>query len=240
MLRFILVIAFHLPWLFQFSRMTKKAKKNNYSREEKYQVAKKIVKTIANKSRAKVEVTGKENLPDKNGYVLFLNHQGRFDGIAIVNAHDEPVSILIDEKRSHGLVAEGFLDLIESIRIEKDNPRSAIQSIKELGERVEKGQNFAIFPEGIYYDNKNNLLEFHTGCMHFLKDAKCDIIPTCLYDTYKVYNVNSLKKVKCSVNYLKSIKYDEYKDLSLKEIADLIKNRIQEKIDELNENSLTK
>ena len=33
MLRFILVIAFHLPWLFQFSRMTKKAKKNKKEKE---------------------------------------------------------------------------------------------------------------------------------------------------------------------------------------------------------------
>ena len=55
-----------------------------------------------------------------------------------------------------------------------------------------------------------------------------------LYDSYKVFSISSLKKIYPEVHYLKQITYDEYKDLSKKELADLIKTRMQEKIDELN------
>ena len=72
--------------------------------------------------------------------------------------------------------------------------------------------------------------------MHFLHKVKCPVVPVCLYDTYKVYNVNSLKKVKCSVHYLDPIYYDEYKELGLKQISELVKERIRIKIEELDNN----
>ena len=58
-------------------------------------------------------------------------------------------------------------------------------------------------------------------------------MPVALYDTYKVYNENSLKKTECSVTYLPPIYYEEYKDLSKREIADLVKLRIEEAIDKI-------
>ena len=68
--------------------------------------------------------------------------------------------------------------------------------------------------------------------MRFLKDVKCPIVPIAIYDTYKVFNVNSLKKVTCEVHYLDPIYYDEYKELSKPEIAALIKSKIQAKLEE--------
>ena len=63
--------------------------------------------------------------------------------------------------------------------------------------------------------------------------AKCPIVPVCLYDTWKVYGISSLKKIYPRYEILKPISYEEYSALSRYEAAQLIKSRIQEKIDEL-------
>ena len=70
--------------------------------------------------------------------------------------------------------------------------------------------------------------------MHFVFHTKCPIVPVTLYDTYKVYGVNSLKRVSCEVHYLKPIPYEEYHGLDKNELASLVKSKIQEKLDELN------
>ena len=84
-----------------------------------------------------------------------------------------------------------------------------------------------------YDDNHNELQDFQTGCLKFLYKTKSTIVPICLYDTYKVFGTNSLKPVTCEIHYLAPILYSEYKDLSKVELAELVKSRIQEKLDEI-------
>ncbi|MDY2888214.1 MAG: 1-acyl-sn-glycerol-3-phosphate acyltransferase, partial [Candidatus Caccosoma sp.] len=110
----------------------------------------------------------------------------------------------------------------------------------DVANDIKNGKNYLIFPEGYYKDNKNTLQDFHSGCLNVVYQSKCPIVPICLYDTYKVYNVNSLKKVSCEVHYLKPIYYDEYCNLRKHELIKLVKSRIQEKIDELNNKNATK
>lgn len=231
MFKFIFIIAINLFTCFGFKRKMKKALKNkNLTKQEKYDVARGVAKTIKEKAHVTIEVTGLEYTKGEQ-FVLFSNHQGRFDGLAIVNAVDDNFSILVDETRSHVSLEEYFLNLTGCVRIDKTNARNAYTAMKELEQRVINGENFLIFPEGYYKDNKNTLQELNTGCMHFLKASKVRIIPVCLYDTYTVYNDKFKWRNNCSVDFLKPIYYEEYKDLSLKEIAELIKSRIQEQID---------
>ena len=235
MFRFIFTIILWFPYNIYFYFKMRKGIKKKKDLQERYDIARKIVLTIIKKSRAKVYTYGKENLPENNGYILYPNHQGRFDGLAVISSTERQITFVIDDKRSHISIEGTFMDLIKAKRIDKKNPKKTLVSINEVGEEVKSGVNYCIFPEGGHNNNKNNIQEFYTGCFRFLHEVKCPIIPTCLYDTYKVYNVNSYRKVSCEVHILKPIEYEEYKDLNVKEIASLVKKRIQEKIDELNE-----
>ena len=142
--------------------------------------------------------------------------------------------MVIDSKRSDVSVQKYYTDLTESVRINRENPREGIKALYQVRDGLNSGQNFCIFPEGKYGDNHNNLQTFEPGTFHTIKMTNAPIVPVCCYDTYKIYHVTLLKKTKCSVHYLKPIYPSEYKDLSKQEIADLVKSRIQAKIDELN------
>ena len=63
--------------------------------------------------------------------------------------------------------------------------------------------------------------------------SKVPIIPVVLIDSYKPYNSWKIGKIKTQVHYLKPILFEEYKNLKTHEIAELVKNKIASKIEEL-------
>ena len=50
---------------------------------------------------------------------------------------------------------------------------------------------------------------------------------------YKAFDYNSLKKVTAQIHFLKPMYYEEYKDMSTKEIAECVKARIREKMEKV-------
>ena len=62
--------------------------------------------------------------------------------------------------------------------------------------------------------------------------AKAPIVPIALIDSYKVYNSYHLGPVTTYVHYLKPIPYEEYKNMRTNEIAEMVRQRILDKIAE--------
>ncbi len=233
MLRLIIsILIFLIPTVFYIIRMSIIARSKK-SREEKYAYSRKVVNFIAKKSRATVRVIGKENIPDKNGFVMYANHQGKFDALATIYACEKPLSVVIRKDKAWAGMVKTFIKLTDSRTIKLNDLKSVVETFRDIAKDVENGKNYLIFPEGGFENNKNELQTFHTGCLGLLRTAKCPIVPVALYDTYKVYNVNSLKKVSCTVSILKPIGYDEYSGLTKPEIAGLIKSKIQEELDRI-------
>lgn len=237
MIRFFLEIFFNLHICIKYYFGLKKIIKNKdkYTLEERYKYCKKILDDVNKKGRITVNVFGLENLPKENGYVMYSNHQGKYDAIGILATHDEPCSVVIKKHRGKAILIRQFLEVLGAKKLEVGNLKGTVKLFKEVEEEVKNGRNYLIFPEGIFYDNKNSLLEFHTGCMRFVKNVKCPVVPVLIYDTYKVFGVNSLKPVSCEVHYLEPLYYDEYKDLTKQELANEIKARIQKRQDERNQ-----
>lgn len=106
--------------------------------------------------------------------------------------------------------------------------------INEVAKEVENGRRYILFPEGRYDSKqKNKLLEFKSGCFKICLKSKVPIIPVVLIDSYKPYNSWKIGKIKTQVHYLKPILFEEYKNLKTHEIAELVKNKIASKIEEL-------
>ena len=62
--------------------------------------------------------------------------------------------------------------------------------------------------------------------------AKAPIVPVALIDSYKVYNSPHRGPVTTYVYYLDPIYYDDYKGMKTTEIAEIVENRIKDKIKE--------
>ena len=213
--------------------------KDKYSEIKRYEIAKKNLTKIFKAGKINVISTFEEDLPSDTGYIMYANHQGKADTIAIILSHEAPCTVVIDKAVCTNFFLNSFLDLIKAKKLDKEDPRSAIKLFKEVEEEITNdSRRYIIFPEGKHDNNGNNLQEFMTGSMGVAFKTKCPIIPVCLYDTYKVYEVPDTKKVTCEVHFLKPIYYDEYKELRKNELSLLIRNKIETKLNELKNRNL--
>ncbi len=176
---------------------------------------------------------GTENLPKEGGYVLYPNHQGKYDVPGIIATHDKPVTFVMDEKRSHIILVNEFIELISGKRLVLNDPRAAITVFQQASEEIKQGRKYILFPEGGYEENNQNVLEaFKPGSFKLAQMAKCPIVPVALIDSYKVFNSGMRGPVTTYAYYLDPIPYEEYKTMKTKDIAEMVEKLITAKIQE--------
>lgn len=204
-----------------------------YDKIKCYRLAQKIMDYMRRRGHATTDYFGLDNLPKEGGYILYSNHQGKYDAIGILLAHDEPCAILMEKVMSEKIMSKQVIDLVFGKRLDFTQPRQQLQALKEIGEEVKAGKKYLIFPEGKWGDNENVLQEFNTGCFRCSIDSQTPIVPVCIVDSYKALSGRSLKKVVTQVHYLDPIPYEEYKDMKKTEISNMVKRRIQDKMDDV-------
>lgn len=205
-----------------------------FSTEDMYDFGIKVVNMLRISCRTKTEFFGLENLPEKGSYIMYANHQGKYDALGILLGHKRPLSILWAKKSSNHILVKEVSKLLRCVIIDLDSKTNFMPAIKTLAERAAAGDPFLIFPEGKYKNNKNELQEFQTGCFMASILSKTDVIPVVIYDSYKSMDTNKIfGRARTQVHYLEPIYYEEYKSLNRKELCVLVQQRIQEKLDEL-------
>ncbi len=205
-----------------------------HSEKECYSVCTEMVEKMNRSSGYRTIAQGCENLPAEGGYVMYPNHQGKYDVPGIFATHREPCSFVMDEKKSHIILVNEFLLLCGGKRLKMDDLRQTMRVFQEMAREIkDMGRRFILFPEGGYKENNRNVVEtFKAGSFKLAQMAKCPIVPVALVDSYKVYNSPHKGPVTTYVYYLEPIYYDEFKDMKTKEIAALVEERIKAKIKE--------
>lgn len=204
-----------------------------YTVRQRYNFGLHIVNHMKKRSRTTTDVYGLENLPKENGYILYSNHQGKYDALGILLALQEPCGVLWEKKSAERLVARQVCGLVGGVKIDLNDMREKAKAIKEVVDKVKAGMNFLIFPEGGYKDNRNTLQEFFSGCFTCSLATKGPIVPVAVYDSYKSMNSNTFEKVKTQVHFLPPLFYEEYRKMKKPELCELVKSRIQAKLNEI-------
>ncbi len=193
MLRFIYVILgnLHRVWMIPkmgyYSRHPEK-----YSEKFRYEYDRHCIAIMKKRGRITTNAYGINNLPEDGGYVMFANHQGKYDALGIMDSHNMPCSIVI-----------------------------------EVSEEVKQGRKFIIFTSGGYEHRNGNYVDpFKPGCFKGAIRAKAPIVPVAIVNSWKVFDLWSLRRVVTQVFYLKPLLYDDYKDMKSNAISDLVYDRI--------------
>lgn len=206
---------------------------DKYSYEQSYAYAQKIMNTVRKKSRTRTISTGLENLPKEGGYIMYSNHQGKYDALGILLSHEKPCAVLWDKRAAKRFLARHVNKLIRGKEIDLSSVRNSVRVINEIAQEVKEGKRYLIFPEGKYDDNKNRLQEFKDGCFLCALKSRAPIVPVAIYDSYRAMDINTFRRETTQVHFLEPITYDVYGNMKRNEIAELVKSRIQEKLDEI-------
>ena len=229
MLRLFYVIFVSMPFVLYYIHKAHYISKHRdrYSEEECYKIARKCIRIMMRNGHIKTEAFGAEYLPQEGGYVMYSNHQGKYDTLGIMSAHKEPCTIVMDAYRSKLPIADPFIDLVNGSRLDKTDMRKQVRTITKIAEEVKDGRRYIVFPEGGYDHNRNDLQEFMPGAFKCATKSGAPIVPVAIIDSYKVFGLNSLRQVKTQVHFLKPILFEEYRDMNTQQIAGLVKERIQ-------------
>ncbi|MCR5651261.1 MAG: 1-acyl-sn-glycerol-3-phosphate acyltransferase [Lachnospiraceae bacterium] len=233
MLRFCWVIFISLPFVIYYICKAEYVcrHKDIYSEKYRFNVAKHMIKVVKTNAFIRTKAYGLENLPKKGGYVMYPNHQGKYDVLGMLDEFDRPVSVMIDEKRSKMLLTDQFIKLVNGVRLNRDDFRAQVGVFNRVREGLTKGKRYIIFPEGGYHGNRNRVLDFLPGAFKYAVKAKSPIVPVALIDSYKPFEIPSLKPVTTQVHFLEPLYYEDYKDMNTKEIAEAVRTRIVDAID---------
>ncbi len=235
MLRLVWVVCISLPFIiyYFFRLIYVELHPDRFTEEDRYVIGRHMVNQAMRNSFVHTKAFGLENLPRDGGYVMYPNHQGKFDVLGIIHVHEKPCTIVIDEKRSHLPLANEVTRLLNGVRLDRSDIRSQVEGIMRIAEEVKNGRRYILFPEGGYTFNENHLQEFHAGAFKCALKAKCPIVPVVLVDSYIPFGRNGLQPVFTQVHFLEPISYEAYEGRSTKEIASMVKKAIQDKLDSL-------
>ena len=205
---------------------------DEYPEEEKWRHIQYILKRAVQGGNIDLQVSGLENIPQENGFMLYANHQGLFDVLAIAATCDNPLGAVLKKELYDIPFLHQIAICTKSFAMDREDVRQSLTVIQNVIKEVRAGRNYLIFPEGTRSKLGIEMLEFHSGSFRCATKSKCPIVPIALVDSFKVLDQKGSKPVAVQIHYLPPIPYEEYKDMNTTELAAFVKAKIQAKIDE--------
>ena len=201
-----------------------------YTEEEMYRHIQYILKRAVKGGNIDLQVTGLENIPKENGFMLYANHQGMFDVLAIAATCDNPLGAVLKKELYNIPFLHQVAICTRSYAMDREDVRQSLTVIQNVTKEVKEGRNYLIFPEGTRSKNGNQMGPFHGGSFRCATKSKCPIVPVAFVDSFKVLDQKGSKPVAVQIHYLKPIPYEEYQGMNTTELAELVKSRIAAKI----------
>ncbi|EDO58187.1 MAG: lysophospholipid acyltransferase family protein [Clostridium sp.] len=222
------LILYYVPKMSYYARHGEK-----YDEETCYRMAQVMIEHVKKRGRIETVASGMENLPTEGGYIMFANHQGKYDALGVISVHEKPCTYVMDAKRSHLFIVTQLCELLKAKRLDKTDLRQQVQVINDVATEVKAGRRYILFPEGGYDHNHNSLRGFLPGSFKIAQKAKCPIVPVVLYDSFKPFEGKSFRKVITQLHFLPPIPYETFADMKTYEIRDMVVSLIQNQLDKM-------
>lgn len=220
-----------VPWA--YAKLCYYAKHTDkYPEEVKYRHIQYILKRAVESGNIDLKVYGKENIPKENGFLMYSNHQGMFDILAIAATCDNPLAAVLKKELAGIPFLKQVIACTKSFPMDREDIKQSMEVILTVIKEVKNGRNYLIFPEGTRSKKGNQMLEFHSGSFKCATKSKCPIVPVALVDSYKVLDQKGSKQVTMQLHYLEPIYYEEYKEMNTVELAAMVRSKIEARVNE--------
>ena len=228
----IALMVMKLIWIapFWFARLCIWGKSDRHTELEKYSFLKMVTTRVNQAGRVMIQAHGIENLPEKMGYVMFPNHQGMFDVLALLECCPHPFTVVMKKEVADVFLVKQIRQFLKAQSIDREDVRGSVQVIRQMTKEVKEGRNYVIFAEGTRSKHQNRVQSFKGGSFKSATKARCPIVPCALIDSFIPFDEKSIRKVTVKLTYLPPMYYEEYKGMKTHEIAEEVKRRIEAEI----------
>ena len=205
---------------------------DEYPEKEKYDHIRHILQLAVNAGNLELLTSGQEKIPTDTGFIMYGNHQGMFDVLALAATFERPLACVFKKELADIPFLKQVIACTKSFAMDREDARQAMTVIRAVTQEVRAGRRYVIFPEGTRSKSGNKMRAFHAGSFRCAVKAKCPIVPVAFVDCFKVLDQKGSRPLTVQIHYLDPIPFEEYGDLKTAEIAALVQQRIAEKITE--------
>ncbi len=198
---------------------------------EKYGYISEMVKRINRRGRVTVTATGTRAYSVSGRILYCQSSRSLFDMLALFSTCPRPLSVVIKKEASNWIPGRSrYWGQPKSLAMDRDDIKDQVRIITEVTKRVKSGRNFVIFAEG-HRSPTEMILDFKSGNLSLGAYCKTGAprVPVALVNSFRPFDMNSLKREEVQVHYMEPILPDQYMGMKTSEIAHLVHDRIQGK-----------
>ena len=145
---------------------------------------------------ADVEISGRENLPPKGGFVVATNHLGILDAAMAYYALDQwDLFVPVAEKWEENALLRWLGKHLNFIFVDRFNPD--LKALREMIHRMEDGQTLVIAPEGTRARDEK-MAEAKAGVAYLAAKSGFPVLPVALAGTEDRIIFGNLKRLRRS------------------------------------------
>ena len=198
----------------------------DYSESEKFAHIRYIMQKAVRSGNVNLQVFGREKVPAEGGFMMYGNHQGLFDAVALAATCERPLGVVFKKELKDIPFLKQIITCTKSFALDREDVRQSITVIQAVAEEVKKGRCYLIFPEGTRSKMGNKMNPFHGGSFRCALKARCPIVPIAFVDSYKVLDQKGSRPVTVRLHFLDPIPYEAFKGMKTTEIAAMVQERI--------------
>ena len=232
----VIVMVFSIPRHLYYKHLIKKDPMNGWRTATK--AVNRFFKDLLFIAGTKVTVIGQENIPENTACLFVGNHRSWFDVIILQTLAKNPIGYISKKEFAHTPLLSMYMRDIGTLYIDRENPREALKTIKEGGERMKKGLSLSLFPEGTR-NHKDTLLPFKEGGYKMAEKSNSPIILVANSGTDDIWEKNkhfAVKKRHVIIEFMEPVYPSELPVHERKAFYADIPNRINEQLQKNNKN----
>lgn len=163
---------------FKARRVERKAK--NLPEKERWQMGYEFLHTesanLLKTTGSRVIYHGLENLPEKPGALFVGNHTSILDIPALISVMEFPTAFVAKKELDNTPMVGKLLKMIGCVSLDRQDIRQALQAVKTASERLTRGINMVVFPEGTR-SKTGQIGEFKKGSIRIATAVGAPVVP---------------------------------------------------------------
>ena len=210
-------------------------RRNKTSRIRRFKRLKYYLTNLLRRIDIKLYITGLENLPNEQSYMVTPNHQSLADGAIMFEVFNDPLAFVSKGELTKVPVAKQLLGTMGSIFMNRDNLKEELRVMKKVRKSLQEDNiKWIIYPEGTRTKDPNfKLNEFKAGTYKFPMSINKKIVPCACHGIHRVLDGKyNLKEYPVHVHFFKPFTPEDYKNMTTQELSSKCQNMIQEKVNE--------
>ena len=207
---------------------------DKYPEQEKWDHIQYILKLAVTGGNVDLQVHGLENIPapGTGGFIMYSNHQGLFDVVAIAATCKTPLGAVMKKELTDVPLLKQIRECTHSFAMDREDVRQSLTVIQNVTEEVKNGRSYVIFPEGTR-SKTGEMADFKAGAFRIAQKNSAPVVPFFIDKTDFLLERNHwrIKGGDVAIGILPMIDTSEYAREDWKALPQLAEDMVREALE---------